>query len=66
MVRCNCGYFEKVTEPEGGQSLVGTAANKSMRHNGACSMSSDVEFPGGLDITEQISSHGGFRKARHY
>jgi hypothetical protein len=63
VVECSCGYSERVDSPEGGQSLVGTAANKSVRHDAQCKRSSEVTFPG---VSNLHAKSRGFRSGRRY
>lgn len=63
VVECDCGYREKVESPEGGLSLVGTAAGISARHGRTCSDSCEVKFPGVRDISKRKA---GFRSGRRY
>lgn len=63
MVECRCGYSEEVDSPDRGQSLVGTAANKSARHDAQCKKGSEVMFPG---VSNLQAKSRGFRSGRRY
>lgn len=65
VVKCGCGYREEIKDPEGGMSRVGTAVNKSVRHDGTCQKTSQIKFPGGVSLSGE-SRRGGFRSGRRY